>query len=946
MSVLAFAANARDVSQQSPIIKSGFRPRLSALEKSTFSSDWPPSEAVGPERLSFCGQTSSCVGFIACAALAGRISTSCGRSRQTVETKYSERSFLKASLILIATATACASIDRIYRPVSTALSFRSPINELVFMVFTAGSIFWFLSPSALGAQTHRLLHAFGMKSAAKGCTWKASIGFAASKPAAAMATILQALFAAGLVANAIPAPAKYALPHVPKLSSMLSSNGARDFAGPFLGTLLTLPGWLLQVLAVLIRERGWMLAVAFLGVQGSRFVLAATEPAPRKKPMSVLSACTLEGARTALAGCLVFTSFKYACLATGSAPTGFAFYLVALSSFVFASPLLQDVLARVIGAAKLKNVKQISIRGCVGGESQSASGEFCGFEGRSAKIEYEDGLTGYIRAAAAMAVIRQDRSAGQTSVPAKSIEAALQALQPKKDKKKLLKVVPLALMAGGVLYKFPEAGIVAFGFAMSLYLSKMVVPRVLLLTLAAVTLFSNGPFGSPSSYGIGAGIMLGSLLFAPGKESASPIAVCTSLSSNESKAMATIEWRGMAKAEGQLEADIKAAVAASTSSNGPKSKKFAKTAVSAVLSASLCFICANFEHVLSAIKAATAGQRFHSFIAVAVCAAASIRLMKAGLINTAAREVLPGRLGAICSAPATVVHWLLAVNFRMAALSAAVALVLPGQGLLQRIMYNTGISLQIKWLDAWVLQVSYGFLAAVLIVQAVKLALSALPQRSRQPLAQAANSCVRASLFGSAAALLLQAVLFAAGSPGQPTPGPGSAVTTKIIAGAALAGATPAIITDWLARLYINILGSDQSYWVASVSQTGKAMAVRGELVDFSGRFAVLQLQTSSLDSLNVGAGALLQSGCNDVRYVGGVINVAPANPEEVIHTIYAELGRQGRLIHRSPFTPAVSVSTDGKLKVNAFVDKEVQPDEACRIQSVIMTAAASKLAD
>lgn len=200
-----------------------------------------------------------------------------------VDGRSSELHCIRADVTQVVTrvslvALVCAYVGTAYRAVKQLVLFPSSINELVFMVFLAGSILWFSSPSALGLQTQWYMKNIACRLAARGFKRNAALAFALGPLFSAFCSIGQAVFAAELVSHAIPLHAELLLPVTPSLGKLLTSNNALAFAGPYLGSLLALPAWGIQLLTVLIKQRTLSFAMAFLAPQVCKAFIVATEP--------------------------------------------------------------------------------------------------------------------------------------------------------------------------------------------------------------------------------------------------------------------------------------------------------------------------------------------------------------------------------------------------------------------------------------------------------------------------------------------------------------------------------------------------------------------------------------------------------------------------------------------------------------------------------------------
>ena len=364
--------------------------------------------------------------------------------------------------------------------------------------------------------------------------------------------------------------------------------------------------------------------------------------------------------------------------------------------------------------AKKKFVPGAQIRGHVGGKF--VSGTFAGFERlHYAKVDQPDGPSVLVGAAAAAALLQEDRAEEQATVPAANVAAALGAAKASMAPDKKKKLIPAAIAAAvlaAAASKWPYYAWLLYPFGLSVYLGKMIVPRVLTIAVAVVALFAGGPVGSQASQVFGLGFLISALLGSlPAGPGAGPGAVCTALDLKAKQAK--VAWRASASASAAL--DVAEAAGGPAGVPAAYAKKAAASVVVAVL---LSGLCARFMEAVEAVCGLTTGNLGLRMAIFFAGAGASLRLPLGDAIAAGYRAALPPRVAAALVAPAGVCQWFLQVNFRAAAAGAAVGLLLPMRGPIQTLLYRKEVIHQIHWFDTWLHTLSYAVLVTVVAVQA------------------------------------------------------------------------------------------------------------------------------------------------------------------------------------------------------------------------------------
>eukprot|EP00929_Paragymnodinium_shiwhaense_P071302 TRINITY_DN36263_c0_g1_i1.p1 TRINITY_DN36263_c0_g1~~TRINITY_DN36263_c0_g1_i1.p1 ORF type:complete len:949 (+),score=189.92 TRINITY_DN36263_c0_g1_i1:52-2898(+) len=820
-------------------------------------------------------------------------------------------------------------------------TFRSPIHKMVFFLFLSCTILWFLNPSSLAERTERAIRPAALRAASRGRRRQASLLFAGGSLCATAVKFAQVYFAAALVVSAVPEKiAKLIAPGLSASASVLTGNGAAGFMGPFMAPLLSVGAFTLQVLGVVLGRRSGSLFLAFLGPQLARFALSATAPSPRKAGSGGgIAALFGEVLRTGLAaGTLVAT------LACGSAAVDRALPVslplqIAVSAAA-ASPLLRDLVFAALGRKKVGR----TVCGHVGGVF--ISGRLSGFSGRLAKIDVADGSTVTIGAYAAYELLQEDRTGGEVDVPVAVLPAALEAAQkamqgPKKKIKPLPKVIAAvaAAAAAAFCWRRPELAFsTLFPLGVTLYMGKFILPRPLVMVVAAVGILSSGPINSTASAAVALGFLLTALV-SP-HEAPGPLAVCTGV--DVQKAVARVSWRSKTKVDDM--ASVLNSVTEETS-KAVAAKTEKKHLAQGVLAVLMFVLFAGFQPTVGWVESMTVALPTQRFFVMAGAAAVTLRLMLAGICPQGFRELcdgqlLPTRLGAVCGPPASAVAWSLAVNSRAALAGAMLGWVLPMQGWLQGFIFKMHLIHQVHWIDAWILRLSQGLLLLVLTVQGWKLVQSLLPQRFSSGSDAAAYGLLSGGVSAAAAAAVMRIVPSAI-SAAPPAP----AVVSAITLAAAVVGTGVPLAKDTLARTYFAVLGAprrDSSVWVRrnAVGLPTEA-AVRARLARFEGGNAVLAARGMEF---TVGAGELLGATYSGSRYVGATVDVDvedTAAAGKIVAAVKDELRRHGQLLQRPPFAPDAVLDPVGCVRINAFVKSAVSAHEAWSIRSSLLQAAA-----
>ncbi|CAK0878754.1 unnamed protein product, partial [Prorocentrum cordatum] len=189
---------------------------------------------------------------------------------------------LPVSLLLAPVVLAVAFAPELVRRVPIP----SLVHRLMFWAFSACTILWFLSPSALATRVNGLLRPAALRLAAQGKHRLAALTFASCEFLRPVTVVLQALFAARLVTSALPAGAAgLVLPALPAQYGLLAGTYPSRFLGPLLGgPTSALLGWVLNLIQVLVSGREWLLALSLACLHGARLVLAATAPRAAASP--------------------------------------------------------------------------------------------------------------------------------------------------------------------------------------------------------------------------------------------------------------------------------------------------------------------------------------------------------------------------------------------------------------------------------------------------------------------------------------------------------------------------------------------------------------------------------------------------------------------------------------------------------------------------------------
>jgi len=603
-----------------------------------------------------------------------------------------------------------------------------------------------------------------------------------------------------------------------------------------------------------------------------------------------------------------------------------------------------------------RNGEEIIVRGHIGGQFVSGrvlgvSGRYAELEVASASVAHEKALIG---AGAASRVMRRDRSGGERSVPLDSLSAwlgagrkglgARAANAAKKKKMVAAAVVPLLgfLLSKFVFPKFPVVGTVLYSLAVSVYMCKVVVPRPLVLALAAVVLLSFAPSAASAASAVTASaraVALGVLLCALPTKSGDPesLAVCTGVDLETRQAK--ILWRALPSVEAGIVADeMEAAAGAQIAGAGRPSvaKGAALTAVACVL----ILACAQFHPLVHLVEAKTIGSAGIRLAAFGGCAGVALRLMGADVVGKGLRQVVPLWLSAAITLPAGTVGWFLAVNFRAAAVGAAMAVLLPPLGFAQKMAYWHGVRHQIEFVDVWLYRVSDGFVLCVLLGEVAKLAFRAIPPRPQGLPAQAACAAGRGGILAAATMAILQVALPAAGASSL-----GPSALQAAGAAAALVGAAPTVLRDWLARLCLPAVGGPgpgRSVWVRDPEGAAVVGPVQGRVLRWEGPRAVVAVGGREVA---VGAAALWGAGSDAVRPLGCRLPVPGGREqaEQVAKALRGVLQREARLLHRQPFAPAATIAADGSaVHVAAFADRRaVAADGGWAVRSALLEEAA-----
>lgn len=835
---------------------------------------------------------------------------------------------------------ASEALGYVYPAAVQALGFRNKFRELLFAVFSACSILWFLAPSHWAQRVSSRLRPQALRCAARGQNRAAAILLALGDFSRFAVTAAQGFFAARLAVEALPPVASRLLPFIPFNASFLTSNRALKLMGPFLGPVASVAGWMMELMSVLIRHHSWELLLVLAAAPASRFCFRALEPAARReerpRPMDRLR----ELFRTTLSSSCLFLGIWGAFHLGGRSLSAARWLSILCLTTAISSQTLHDFLARVVIRVHRLKLDSKALKGFVGGSM--VNGQFSSFDGLEAKISTSSGAL-RLPAAVALKLARTKTAVGapecQAEVPVAAVmagmEAAKKALNPvsKKAKVKKLMAIPVAAILITVAIKCHVFGRFLYAFAVSSYLSAYVLPPPLVVLLPLIIFSFDGPIGSASSLGMALGLAVSCLKQLLQKPLRGAQVACASLDVSQDKAM--IVWRGDASTAEEVGAKIKEAAdddKAKDSLKKHQKKMRIKGMIFSVVSlVLLCGVVMWRPFVFSVEDAfSKVGARLLIF---GLCSGLSLRLLQYAVIPQAARFALPSPLGALSAGPGKTVHWFLAVNSRTAAAAAATAFLLPRVGLLQKIAYHLQLVHQVEWLDAWVFQISTAYLGCVLSVQTAKALIRWLSFRPPGALLGFCLAFLKATALGCCAGTVARCVLLAAASPG---PGLAGANGTSIAAAVALGMlAMPFFLAqDWLGRLS----SRKSSYWVRRAA--GDLVPAR--LLNFEGHRAVLRPFESD-EAIAVPAAELKGARRSELRPVRIQIPVESGRADEIEGSLRFSLKQQAGLLQQTPLQPQVCVSKDrSSIQVTGFLERSAHPDQARDIRSSLLLAAAN----
>lgn len=830
-----------------------------------------------------------------------------------------------------------------YTPlVQEVLCFRSKGHELLFAIFTACSILWFLSPSHLAERVARPLRPLALRFASRGQTRLSAVTLAASDLLRYVATASQAFFAACLVMQALPAQARYLLPFIPRNAAFITGTGATKIMGPWMGRPAALGGWMMELMGILISHKTFLLLTALSAFPTYRFVWRALEPSPIPEGETRGAAGQLvrELLRSCLSGAVLAGGVRAGFAAAGrSLPDAALLPVLAFIALAGFQPV-QDLAARAFAALHLRAIKKKRLRGMLGGKM--VNGSLQGFSGLAAQVATKEGVL-QLPAAAALRLAKRPapRELGSVEVPvngvAKGIEAAEDALSSGSRKKKLL-AIPLLLAFGTLLWKVPSAGSFAYGLGVSMYLSAFVLPPPLIVILALVILIFGGPAPSLSSKGFALGLGLSALKQLLAGRAQPSLVTCDGL--NLEKGEATIAWRTTSAVPTE-EVAQQVRDAAAGDQDGESLKKLGKklrikAVALSVVAALLILVMCRWPSLVEWVEhnAPTSG---HRLLILGMSSGIALRLMNFEVLQQGARRVLPARLAGASGGPGKAAHWFLAVNTRASAVSAATAFFIPMVGIVQKIAYHLELKKEVAWVDAWALQISTAFVFLVLSVQAARVLSRSLPTAS-SPAAGLALACLRAWIVGAASTAIYGTILLAVGAPGPMSPGLlGGAVGSCLAAGVAAGSLALAyfLAQDWLTRLYVR---TGRLFWLRATDQTSQPF----KLQRFEGRHALLTPLKSG-EELKVPASQLGGSQRGTVRPVRIAIPIGEDTKADMIADhVRSAIKQQDGLLHQQSLQPKVCVAEDGRvICVDAFLEGSAPLDKAWQIRSSLLLAAA-----
>lgn len=832
----------------------------------------------------------------------------------------------------------------------TLLCFSAPGLEVLFYVFAACSALWFLSPrNALSARIAAQIRPLALQCAARAQHRRAAVLFAASDLGATSAILLQALVVANWAASVLPAIASRFVPLLHRQAEVMTGLVPLVFVGPWLGPMASIGGWSLNVIALLITEKAHLLCAAVLAPHMMHALLKATCPTPDIRDRSsgasgsVLSMASLlwNILRSAGAAAVLQLGLEAGRAAVGQPALPWVRTLPLAA--VVASPWAWHLLARLLGLKP-----GTAIRGHVGG--RFISGQLAGFRGLAADVTLsgpggegsEEGVT--IGAWHARAFARRDRTLeGSAYVPAASVAGALEAVEVALSPKKKSKLIPAlaAVSVGAVLYvTYPLYFGAVFILGLSAYVGRLVLPRILLIAILAVTLFSGGPLGSDPSRVVAAGLVAAFLQRYTVDQG--PSALCTSL--DLKSGVARIRWFGDDPGATAAAAAVSGTTAAETKSQRKRNVLSKLLPVAAFV---LCFLCASFHPVTQWFEAVTHTRKSLRFVVFLAAAALTIRAMQAKLIDKGMRELpLPASVADALGGAAGVVHWFLAVNFRAALAGAAAGVCIPPNGWLQSFVYHHALVHQIHFIDAWLLQVSSGMVLAAIAVQAARLALVSLPRRPSKLPTAAACALIRGALWGGTVGVLLR--IGASAVPGAAAlPAAAPSASVALVSLAALAGAAPAAVRDLWARVLFLVQGGPVAGNAVWAQADAAGPVAPASLLRFEGLRAVLQAWGSQ-ETFSVGAGTLRGMRYKDVAKIGCTVPVPDAScAASLVARLRAALRRQRTLLHRPPLSPKAEALQDGSsVLITAFVDRRATLPGAQRaMRSELLSEAAAAAA-
>lgn len=843
---------------------------------------------------------------------------------------------LEVVLTLALIFGAAAALGYVY-PAVQVLGFRNRFRELLFAVFSACSILWFLAPSHWAQRVSSRLRPQALRCAARGRNRAAAILLAAGDFSHFLVTAAQGFFAARLAVEALPPVASRLLPFIPFNASFMTSDRALKLMGPFLGPLASIAGWMLELMSILIRHRAWQLLLVLAAFPASRFCFRALEPAPRsERPRTVDRLREL--LRTSLSSSCLFLGLWGALGLGGRSLSAARWLSILFLTTAISSQVLHDFLARAVIRMHRLKLDSKALKGFVGG--CMVNGQFSRFNGLEAQISTSGGPV-HLPAAVALKLARGKATAAsecQVEVPVAAVmagmEAAKKALNPVSKKAKLKKLValPVAAILITVAVKCHVFGRVLYAFAVSSYLSVYVLPPPLVVVLPLIIFSFDGPIGSASSLGMALGLAASCLKQLLQKPPRGAQVACASLDVAQDKA--TIVWRGDASTAEEVGAKIKKAAADDKAKDSLK-KHHKKIRIRGIIFSFVSLVLLSgvvmWRPFVFSVEDAVSkvGARLVIF---GLCSGLSLRLLQYAVVPQAARFALPSPLGALSAGPGKTVHWFLAVNSRTAAAAAASAFLLPRVGLLQKIAYHLQLVHQVEWLDAWVFQISTAYLGCVLSVQTAKALIRWLSFRSPGSLLGFCLASLKATVLGCCSGLLTRCVLLATASPGPGLAGAnGTSIATAVAVGML---AMPLILAqDWLARLS----SRSGSYWARAAGEL-----VPARLLNFEGHRAVLRPFDSD-EAIAVPAAELRGAGRSELRPVRLHIPVESGRADEIEESVRFSLKQQVGLLQRTPLQPQVRVSQDRtSIQVTGFLERSAHPDQARDIRSSLLLAAAN----